>query len=93
MIYGIRCYAPISHQELVDYAFANKSILIALNAEKILKAPSELRNLINKNIGYSDGIGAVWALKKKGVDNVLRIPGVELWLEIIKEHHKDKTFY
>ena len=66
---GIRCYAPTSHQELIDYTFANKSILIALNAEKILKAPSDLRNLIN-NIGYLGGIGAVWALKKKEMDNV-----------------------
>lgn len=33
--------------------------------EKILHATGETRKIINNNIGYADGIGAVMALKKK----------------------------
>lgn len=78
--------------ELLEYIPDKKKILIAINAEKILKADEQLTKIINKNIGYPDGIGAVWALKKKGFI-VEKIPGVELWLDIIKEYEKTKSFY
>ena len=58
--------------------------MIAVNAEKILHATDESQALINRNIGYPDGIGAVWALRKKGVKNVIKFPGCELWLDVIK---------
>ena len=64
-----------------------------MNAEKILHATEESRSIINRNIGYPDGIGAVWALKKKGCNKVVKIPGCELWLDIIGKHYQDKTFY
>jgi UDP-N-acetyl-D-mannosaminouronate:lipid I N-acetyl-D-mannosaminouronosyltransferase len=89
----IRCYAPQSREELISFAFANHSILVAINAEKILHANQESQNLINRNIGYPDGVGAVWALQKKGIHNVVKTPGCELWLDIIKYGVPDKTFY
>lgn len=92
-INGIKIYAPENSKDLVNFAFNNKKILIALNAEKILKANDEVKNLINDNIGYPDGIGAVWALKKKGLKNTIKIAGCELWLEIIRLKLTDKTFY
>ena len=64
-INGVKIYAPESRDILIDYALKYKKILVAVNAEKILHATDESRNIINRNIGYSDGIGAVWALKKK----------------------------
>ncbi len=90
---NIRCFAPASRKELMDYAFEKRSILVAVNAEKILHATEESRSIINRNIGYPDGIGAVWALKKKGCPHVVKIPGCELWLDIVKEYHQTKTFY
>ncbi len=93
IINNVQSYAPSSRKELIDFAFANKSILVAVNAEKILHATDETRSIINRNVGYPDGIGAVWALKKKGVKDVVKIPGVELWLDIIQETYKEKTFY
>ncbi|WP_198673042.1 WecB/TagA/CpsF family glycosyltransferase [Algoriphagus litoralis] len=68
-------------------------LLVAVNAEKIYNADQELKEVINQNIGYPDGVGAVWALKQKGINDVTKIPGVELWLEIVRQHHIDKKFY
>jgi len=90
---GVITFAPSSREELMQYAFDNHKIMVAVNAEKILHADDNSRALINRNLGYPDGIGAVWALKKKGVDNVVKIPGCELWLDIVKKYHKIKSFY
>lgn len=91
-INGIQIYAPQNREELIEHAFHTKAILIAMNAEKILKAPKELIELTNQNIGYPDGVGAVWALKKRGV-HAIKIPGCELWLDIIRTYHETKSFY
>ena len=93
IINGIKIFAPKSRKELIEYATKNKKALIAINAEKILHANNELRDFINKNIGYSDGIGAVWSLKKNGIKSAFKIPGVELWLDIIRTYYKTKSFY
>lgn len=90
---NVRCFAPTSRKELMNYAFEQRSILVAVNAEKILHATDESRSIINRNIGYPDGIGAVWALKKKGCHSTVKIPGCELWLDIVKEYHPTKSFY
>lgn len=89
----VRCFAPQSRKALIQYAFEQQAILVAVNAEKILHATAESRSIINRNVGYPDGIGAVWALQKKGCEQVIKIPGCELWLDIIKEYENSKTFY
>jgi len=86
-------YAPSSREELIDFAVDNKRILVAVNAEKILHATDQSRAIINRNLGYPDGIGAVWALHKKGYKEVVKIPGCELWLDIVAKYHKTKSFY
>lgn len=90
---GIKTYSPNSTGELMEFAFSNHSILVAVNAEKILHANDAFRSIINRNFGYPDGIGAVMALKQKGVKDVVKIPGCELWLNIIGAYYKTKTFY
>lgn len=90
---GIRLFAPVSRKELVDEAFAQKKILVAVNAEKILMADTDFSNFISANIGYPDGIGAVWLLQRKGFPQANKIPGVELWLEIIKQRFQSNSFY
>lgn len=82
-----------SSQDLISYASDKKKILIAVNAEKILHASTVTKRIINQNIGYADGIGAVMALKRKGIKDVVKIPGCELWLEIIKHFSNTKSFY
>jgi len=90
---GVKTYAPNSRKELMDYAIEHKKIMIAVNAEKILHATDDSRALINRNLGYPDGIGAVWALQKKGYKSVVKIPGCELWLDVVAQHFNDKSFY
>jgi UDP-N-acetyl-D-mannosaminouronate:lipid I N-acetyl-D-mannosaminouronosyltransferase len=92
-INGIKTYCFSSRGELIDHAFADKKSLIAVNAEKILHANDKTRELFSRNIGFSDGIGAVWALKRKGFKNAVKIPGCELWLDIIGSSYLEKTFY
>ena len=93
VVNGVKIYAPKSREALIEYVIKHQKILVAINAEKILHATPESRDIINRNLGYPDGIGAVWALKKKGIKEVVKIPGCELWLNIIKKHYKAKSFY
>jgi UDP-N-acetyl-D-mannosaminouronate:lipid I N-acetyl-D-mannosaminouronosyltransferase len=90
---NINIYPFTSREELIQTAFEQKKMLIAMNAEKILHASDDTRNIINKNIGYADGIGAIMALKKKGIKSPVKIPGCELWHDIVRSKHKEKSFY
>lgn len=90
---GVEIYPFSNEEELLAYIDENKGILVAINAEKILHATDETRSIINPNVGYCDGSGAVMALKKKGFKNVCKIAGCELWLKIIAKFYKEKTFY
>jgi len=67
-------------------------ILIAMNAEKIMKDDVRLRRIINQNLGYADGFGAVLALRSQGLKAV-KIPGSEFWLDIVERFEKTKKFY
>jgi len=93
IINKIKTYAPSTREELIEYAFKEKKILIAVNAEKILHSDEVFSSLINENIGYPDGIGAVWGLQQKRFKDAIKIPGCELWLELIEKKYKEKTFY
>lgn len=93
IINGIRVYAPNTKNEFLNYIYQKKQILVAVNAEKILHSSVDIKKLINKNIGYPDGIGAVWALRKKGINSVVKLPGCELWLSFVNRYSKTKSFY
>lgn len=91
---GVEVFPFKSEKELLDYVDGHKGILVAINAEKILHATDKTRAIINRNIGYCDGAGAVMALKKHGYKDAIKIPGCELWLKIIESLYKSgKTFY
>ena len=81
-----------NRSDFLDFIKNKHQILIALNAEKLIKNNLDLNALINKNIGYPDGIGAVMALRRKGV-NAVKIPGAEFWLNIIERYRLQKSFY
>lgn len=90
---GLKIYPFSSEDELIHYAITSKKILIAINSKKIKNANADLKSLINENIGYIDGVGALLAVKHKGVKNAVKIPGCELWLKIIGKYYRTKTFY
>lgn len=92
-INGVRIFPFASQAELLDYADTHKGILVAINAEKILHATDRTRSIINRNIGYCDGAGAVMALKKHGCPNPVKIAGCELWLSIIAAFRRKYSFY
>ena len=83
---GIEVFPFASEEQILDHIDKNKGILVAINAEKTIKASDRLREIINLNIGYCDGMGAVKAALKKGYKDAIRIPGCELWLKIIARH-------
>lgn len=86
-------YPFASFEELLAFVAERKGILVAINAEKILHATDETRAIINRNIGYCDGAGALYALRQKGHPEACKIPGCELWLRIVAACYRERTFY
>ncbi len=90
---GVKMYVFSSPEELIDYVEQEKKILVAVNAEKITHANEQTKGIMERNVAYSDGHGAVMALRKRGYD-AKKIPGCELWLKIIERlAPKGKSFY
>lgn len=90
---GVKVYPFRSFDELLAFAEKQKGILVSINAEKILHATDETRGIINRNIGFCDGAGAVYAMRQKGHPEACKLPGCELWLKTIAARYRDKTFY
>ena len=90
---GLDIYPFTSTNELIDFVESKRGILVAVNSKKIKGANAEICNIVNNNIGYADGVGALIALKYKGIKNPVKVPGCELWLNIIKRFYQSKTFY
>lgn len=90
---GVNVYPFASVNAMLDFLETKHGMLIAINADKIRLATDETRQIINQNIGYPDGVGAIIALEKKGCRNISRIRGCEVWLRIIERYYKTKTFY
>lgn len=80
---GIKYYAFTSYDEIIDFIEGKKKILVAINAGKLNEATDKTREIINNNIGYCDGIGAVWPLRKKGFKEAVTLSGCDIWTKII----------
>lgn len=90
---GVRVFSFSDSNQLIEFANIEKKCLVAINAEKIIHANDHTRLFINLNIGYTDGYGAVWAMKRNGFSETVKIAGVELWQLIIKKYCQEKSFY
>lgn len=82
-----------SEADLLDYIADKRKILVAINAEKIANRHPKIKEIINNNIGYLDGIGPVLAARHKGYDYACKIPGCELWLKVVERYHDTRSFY
>ena len=82
-----------SRDSLIEFALSHGGLVLSVNAEIVATATDRMRSIINSNTGYCDGAGAVKALRRKGASDVVRIPGCELWLEIIRRCHDSRSFY
>lgn len=90
---GMKVFPFSSPKQLLEYVDSHKGILVAVNAEKVTKATVETRAIVNNNIGYADGAGVVVAMHKLGHPDAVRIAGADLWLDIVRESCKEKSFY
>lgn len=91
-IRNVYTYAFSSRKELLNYISNRQTGLIAVNAEKIMQNDQKLHEIINNNLAYADGIGAVMALRQKGI-YAIKIPGAEFWLDIVDRFYNEKNFY
>lgn len=89
---GLTTFAPPSADALVDVVAAGSGILVAVNAEKIVMADSTIAALTAIHVGYPDGIGAVWALRRRGI-RATRIAGADLWLTMVERYAGTRKFY
>lgn len=90
---GVMAFPFERVEDLIDYADSHKGILVAVNAEKIMNANETTLPILNNNIAYLDGAGAVMAAKQKGAKSAVKIAGCELWLHIVRRFHDTKKFY
>lgn len=90
---GVEIIPFTSREQIAEYVNEHPGILVAINAEKILHATEETRDIINRNIGYCDGAGPMLALRSLGYPNVVKVAGCELWLSLIRYFYEEKTFY
>lgn len=90
---GIKIFPFRDEEELLEYVVAQPSMLVSTNAEIIQLATPETKKIINDNVGYCDGEGAVRALKRHGAKHVNRIPGCELWLNLVRRKWKSGTSF
>ena len=60
-IRNVNVYPFQDMEELIDYTVDKKKLLLSLNAEIIMRAEGEVADIINSNVGYADGYGAVKA--------------------------------
>ena len=89
---GVGIFPFESSEQLIEYVAVNPAILIALNAGKIDRSTTEMKHVINNNIGYCDGVAATFALKKKGLKRPI-ITGCDLWLKIVQRFQNEKAIY
>jgi len=91
-IVGMKIYPYKNSNDLINKVDTSKGILVALNFLKICNASDKMKKICEDHFAYADGILAVNAIKKYNV-NVSKIPGCELWIEIIEKFLNQKSFY
>ncbi|MFL9884623.1 WecB/TagA/CpsF family glycosyltransferase [Paraburkholderia agricolaris] len=87
-IFGLEIIASASPEELASQLInANSRYAVSLNPEIISAAfqNSEYRHTIERadNI-FADGAGIVWAVRRKYSARIARVPGCEVWEELMR---------
>ena len=90
---GIDILTPQNEEQFIRFLINNNEIkagkLIAVNAEKMVMAEKnpEIKNLLSRNeYNYADGIGVVFAIRRKykKYHKLQRIAGVDLWQALMR---------
>lgn len=90
-INGLKIFGFLSKQQFINYVSGKKIILISAGAESIVKQDERFNFIAEEHLAYPDGVGAVLALKQKGIDTI-KIPGVEIWLQILEQSVGKKIY-
>lgn len=88
---GFSTFAPRT-SGLVELAGEVPGLLVAVNAEKLAHGNRRLQAVGNTNLAYPDGMGAVLALRRLGVQ-AERIAGADLWQRIVDRYAGAKRIY
>ena len=81
--FSIKAFKSIN--ETVSYVRDLKTILIAVNGFKLTEG-DKIKEIINNNVGYFDGEGAIIANWIQNSCYPIKISGCDLWLEILKDN-------
>ncbi|ATD08949.1 WecB/TagA/CpsF family glycosyltransferase [Pseudoalteromonas piscicida] len=90
-IRGIPVTAFGSIQDLIESAILRESnvvpgVAVAINPEKVMVAERDQETrqvLLDATLRYADGIGVSYVMSKKSNAKVARIPGCELWTQLM----------
>jgi len=91
-LHGVMTFAPGEPMALLELLETAPGILVAINAEKIGRADPVIVDLAATQLGYPDGIGAVLALRRRGI-RATRIAGADLWLRLVDRYAGRRSFY
>jgi UDP-N-acetyl-D-mannosaminouronate:lipid I N-acetyl-D-mannosaminouronosyltransferase len=96
-IAGIKVTSFSSMNEAVGHVISegkvNSGFGVAINAEKVVSGINHLHvmnTLQSATLRFADGIPVVWAMAQKGIKGV-RIPGCDLWQNLMEESAKYQT--
>lgn len=86
--FEVNCFNDVNSavNSILENHLTDGTIAVAINPEKIITARtnSQTREAIEvSNFRYLDGMGAVWVASKKLGCKLSRIPGCELWYELM----------
>jgi UDP-N-acetyl-D-mannosaminouronate:lipid I N-acetyl-D-mannosaminouronosyltransferase len=90
-IRGLTTFAPPGAAGLAEVLDGSAGILVAINAEKIAHADPLITGLTARHLAYPDGIGAVLALRRRGIP-ANRTAGADLWLTILRRYAAERSF-
>ena len=85
----VKCFSDLTEAaEIISRNYLSKpAIAVAINPEKIIKAreSEEIKKVLMAcDFKYPDGIGVVKVMQKKTSFRIARIPGCELWEELMR---------
>jgi UDP-N-acetyl-D-mannosaminouronate:lipid I N-acetyl-D-mannosaminouronosyltransferase len=90
-ICGFQVYPFADADQLLDFIAERRTLLVALGAEKLLNKSPDFHHIVNHGVGYADGIGTVWALRRRGW-HVPKIRGADLWLKVVQRFPQRRLY-
>ena len=93
VIFGFELYCFKNQTELANYVINTPAQYISLSAESLLTKSSLLIDIMKNNdsVLYADGAGVVLCARVIHGQKLLKLPGCEVWLEVIERTENAKV--